>query len=60
MQEHYTNPKYGKGFPANGVTMARRIVKSGKVQLPANTYGYNPRVSERSSIRNQALRTLSK
>ena len=60
MYQNQTNPKYGKGFPATDATMARRIVKSGKVQLAASRFGYEPRVSERKAIREQALKTLSK
>lgn len=54
----HTNPKYGRGFPATDVTLARRIVKSGKVQLMARGYNYDPRVSERKAIRAQAHKTL--
>lgn len=54
----HTNPKYGRGFPATDITLARRIVKSGKVQLPVRGYSYDPRVTERKAIRAQAHNTL--
>lgn len=55
-----TNPKYGIGFEATEKTLARRIVKSGKVQLRSNPSGYDRRVAERAAIRAHALKVLSK
>ncbi|AUR83990.1 hypothetical protein NVP1046O_65 [Vibrio phage 1.046.O._10N.286.52.E3] len=60
MPQQMTNPKYGRGFPSTGTTKARRIVKSGKVQLQVSSYDYSPRVEERKAIRKQAESILAK
>lgn len=56
MPQQMTNPKDGRGFPLTDTAEARRIVKSGKVQLQASGFDYSPRLEERKAIRSLAER----
>lgn len=60
MPQQMTNPKYGRGFPLTDTAEARRIVKSGKVQLQASGFGYSRRVEERKAIRKHAESIVAK